>query len=363
MKPPIRFLLLLLECVALFLMGCDGETDRATPSRSFAWEVSTPEAQSIDREKLVEGFGVAEQMGFVNSVLIVRHGFLAGERYFNGFGRDDAHNVRSVSKSFLSAMVGIALREDFLLTPDQKALDFFPEYVSRDTDSQKRLITLRHLLQMRAGFDHDHNTFGQLHSSPNWIEATINLPLLFDPGERFSYNTFASHLLSAILTRATEMSSFEFSERYLTGPLGISIADWARDPQGYFFGGTDMFFTSRDLARFGLLYLNGGALDGEQIVPAQWVERSLTGHIQKPDWAWGEIEKLDYGYLWWMGEINGHELFFALGHGGQFVLCVPGLDMVVVISSDSYVDWDTADEQERGVAALVGDYILPAVEK
>ena len=361
MKPPIQFLLLVLGCVALALMGCEEKADRATPSRSFAWEVSTPEAQGIDRGKLVEGFGAAERMDFVNSVLIVRHGLLVGERYFNGFSRDDGHNVRSVSKSFLSAMVGIALRENFLFTPDQKALYFFPEQVSRSTDPQQRLITLRHLLQMRAGFDNDHSTFGQLHSSPNWIEATIALPLLFDPGERFSYNTFASHLLSAILTRATGMRSLEFAERYLTGPLGISIVDWARDPQGYFFGGTDMYFTSRDLARFGLLYLKGGALDGEQIVPAEWVERSLTGHIQNPDWAWGVIKKLDYGYLWWMGEISGHELFFALGHGGQFVICVPALDAVVVVTSDSYVDWDTADEQERGVAALVGDYILPAV--
>ena len=99
-----------------------------------------------------------------------------------------------------------------------------------------------------------------------------------------------------------------------------------------------------------ILALNGGALDGEQIVPAEWVERSLSGHIQNPD----------YGYLWWMEEIGGHELFFALGHGGQFVLCVPALGAVVV-TSDSYVDWDRADEQEREVAALVGDYILPAI--
>jgi len=357
----MRILILALSCFVPALMSCDGETDRGTPSRSFSWKVSTPEAQGVDGVKLAEGFGAAERMGFVNSVLIARHGFLVGERYFNGFGRDDAQNVRSVSKSFLSALVGIALREDFLLTPDQKALDFFPEYVSRETTPKKRLITLRHLLQMRAGFDNDHSIFGQLHSSPNWIEATIALPLLFDPGERFSYNTFASHLLSTILARATEMSSLAFAEKYLTGPLEISIAGWERDPQGYYFGGSDMFFTSRDLARFGFLYLNGGALDGEQIVPLEWVERSLTGHIRNPDWAWGEIKKLDYGYLWWMGEIKGHELFFALGHGGQFVICVPGLDMIVVVTSDSYVDWDRADEQERGVAALVGGYILPAV--
>ena len=343
------------------LGGCGDSPGGPAADRSYAWQTSSPAVEGLDPQALKAGLTAAGQLPFVNSVLVVRHGRLVAERYYNGHGRNDAHNVRSVSKSFVSALVGIAFRERLLLSLEQQALDFFPEQVSREIDPQKRLITLRHLLRMQAGFDHDHNTFGPLRASADWVAATFALPLLFAPGERFSYNTFETHLLSAILTRATGTSTLVFAESYLLEPLDIALHDWTQDPQGVYFGGTDMFFTPRDLARFGQLYLDRGRLDGEQIVPADWVDASLTGSVHREDWSWGAVRNLDYGYLWWLGEISGQTLFFALGHGGQFVLCFPELDMVAVTASASEVDWDRADQQERAVLEWVRQHLLPAV--
>ncbi len=330
---------------------------------SYLWEASTPEEQGMDSGMIHAAFAEAENRGFVDGLVIIKNGRLIAETYCNGFDKNTAHNAMSVSKSFLSALTGIALREGCLDSLNQKMIAFFPEYVYPSMDPRKYDITLRHLLMMRAGIDQEQNNYFQIYKSPDWIKATIDLPLLFDPGSRMVYNTFQTHLLSAILTKASRMSTLEFAKRFLLDPLGIFVRRWEQDPQGYYFGGNAMHFTPRDMARFGFLYLHNGAVDGRQIVPDEWVKESLTDFTGHKNLSWGDLKNYNYGYLWWTGELGGYKAVLAIGHGGQFIILFPQMDMVLAATANHDVDWDTADRQERSVLDLVARFILQALKK
>jgi CubicO group peptidase (beta-lactamase class C family) len=350
----------MLIIISFILVSCSEDlTGPEYPS--YNWPTSTPEAQGISSQLIQQAFQQGENRGFVDCILIIRNGYLVGEKYYNGFTKKTSHNVMSVSKSFLSAMTGIALREGVLNNLNEKVLDFFPEYIYPNIDPRKYNITVRNLLMMRMGIDHDQNLYDYIHSSSNWIKTTIELPLIYDPGTRFCYNTFQTHLLSAIITKVSGMSTLEFTKPYLLDKLNINCTEWWQDPQGYYFGGNSMHFTPRDMARLGYLYMNDGMLDGKQIVPAEWVEESLTNFTNFTNSSWGDLDNVNYGYLWWLGEIKGHEVFLAIGHGGQFVINFPDLNLIIVTTAEWQLGWDTADQHERSILSIVADYIVPAV--
>jgi CubicO group peptidase (beta-lactamase class C family) len=213
---------------------------------------------------------------------------------------------------------------------------------------------------MRAGFDTDRNTYGTVYHSSNWIKTTLHLYLVDDPGAAFHYNTFSTHLLATALARATGMSALEFGKAYLFDPLEIECTQWSTDPQGNYFGGNNMYFTPRDAARFGLLCLNGGSIDGEQILPEGWVHDCVQNSAGG-DWVWGDMTDMGYGRLWWTGTLGEYDFYTALGHGGQYVLVFLEIQMIVVTNSVSGVSWNLADQQERTVASLVKDYVLTAI--
>ena len=240
-------------------------------------------------------------------------------------------------------------------------LDFFPEYVYQSIDPRKYDITIRHFLMMRMGIDGDVNIYMQVYNSSNWVKTTIELPLLYNPGSRFLYNTYQTHLLSAIITKASGMSTIEFARKFLLSEMKIECAEWQQDPQGYYFGGNSMDFTPRNMARLGYLYMNNGNMDGKQIVPAEWVEESLTNFTNFNNSTWGDLNDVNYGYLWWLGKIKGYKVFLAIGHGGQFVVNFPDLDMIVVTTAEWNLGWDTADQHERAILSIVANYIVTAV--
>jgi CubicO group peptidase (beta-lactamase class C family) len=241
-------------------------------------------------------------------------------------------------------------------------LDFFSEYIYQSIDPRKYDITIRHLLMMRAGIDHERNNYEQIYNTSNWIKTTIEFPLLYDPGTRFSYNTFQTHLLSAMITKASKMTTLDFANEHLLKPMEISVSDWKQGPQGYYFGGNNMYFTPRNMARLGYLYMNDGKLNEKQIVPTDWVEKSLTNYTQFINSNWGDLHNVNYGYLWWLGEIRNHKVFLAIGYGGQFVINFPDLNMIVVTTAESHLEWDTADQHERSILSIIADYIVPAVK-
>ena len=351
---------LLIAVILCILVTCDDEP--TGPNNSFDnWPTSTPENQGMNSQFIQQAFLQGENYGFVDCILVIRNGYLVAEKYFNGYSKKNPHNVMSVSKSFLSAMTGIAIRDGYLNGTNEKILDFFPEYIYSDIDPRKYNITIRNLLMMRMGIDHDQNIYNYVRNSSNWVKTTIELPLIYDPGTRFCYNTFQTHLLSAIITKTSGMSTMDFGKTFLFAKMNINCAEWWQDPQGYYFGGNSMHFTPRDMARLGYLYMNNGELNGLQIVPQEWVEASLTNFTNFNNSTWGDLEKVNYGYLWWLGEIGSYKVFLAIGHGGQFVINFPEINMIVVTTSDWQLDWEIADQHERSVIGIVADYIVPAV--
>ncbi|MBP7462157.1 MAG: serine hydrolase [Candidatus Delongbacteria bacterium] len=240
-------------------------------------------------------------------------------------------------------------------------MDYFPEFAAQVTDARIYQVTIDHLLKMRGGFPGDQEFYFIFTSSTDWVKTILSTRLTFDPGTRMQYSTAATHLLAVILARAAGQSALDYGRQNLFNPCGIQVHDWSQDPQGNCFGGNDIIMTPRDMAVLGLLYLNQGQLNGKTILPEDWVTRSLITTAGTGTSTWGEWNKIGYGYLWWLGEVNAYPVFSAIGHGGQFVFCVPSLDLIIAVQSYPDSDWGTADIQERGVIAIIADYILPAV--
>jgi CubicO group peptidase (beta-lactamase class C family) len=242
-------------------------------------------------------------------------------------------------------------------------LDYFPEYLNLSMDEEMGDVTIRHLLTMQMGIDSEseegYALYNQVYRSLNWIQTTLELPLVFSPGENFRYNTFETHLLSAIITKATEQTTLKYAEDNLCRFLGINIDEWQMDPQGYYFGGNSMHFTPREMATLGLLYLNGGNFNGMRVVPSSWVDLSLTKTWGNDGAVWGVLTDYNYGYLWWLGKINGYKLYMALGYGGQTVLIFPEIDLIVVTTAKENVA--SANEQEMAVLTIVSNYVMNAV--
>jgi len=325
----------------------------------FSWKTSTPAEQGLNQDIIDSAFISATQKGYVDGLLIIRNGYLLREEYYNGYNESTPHNIKSVSKGFISAMSGIALRDNMISSLDEKIMEYFPEFVYPGIDERKFNITLRHLLTMRMGIDGEENNLMDVMLTEDWIKTTIELPLLYSPGEKFRYNTLQTHLLAAIITRASGMNLFDYTSSHLTNPMGIDIDEWYTDPQGYYRGGWDMFMTPREMAVLGYLWLNGGKLNGIQIVPSEWVDATLTKSLINDSPQWGVLTDYNYGYLWWLGKINGYDMFWALGYGGQMVITFPSLNLIVVTTAGYEIGWEV--DQERPILEIVSKYILPAV--
>ena len=349
----------------LLIISCEKNPIKAE-FKQYAWNLSTPEAQGMDAQILDSAFVHAEQEGFIDGLLVIRNGFIVAEKYDNGYTKDHPHNVMSVSKSYLSAITGIALHKGFIKSLSEKILDYFSDYIYTGIDQRKYDITIRHLLTMRMGIkgesEDDYGVYMGIYNSDNWIKTTIESPLIYDPGERMRYNTFQTHLLSAIITKATKKSTSDFATEILFNPMGIDVDYWEQDPQGYHFGGNSMHFTPREMAVLGYLYLNEGRLNDLQIVPVDWVELTLSPstNFNHPN-EWGAYKNYNYAYLWWLGQINEYDIFMAYGYGGQLVIVFPGLELIVVSTANDQVDPDTSTVQEWAIFDIVSKYILPSV--
>jgi CubicO group peptidase (beta-lactamase class C family) len=345
------------------------------------WRTAAPAQQGMDAAVLDDLDAIVPD-GYpqVRSVLVVRHGYLVVERYWHGVKAGDGHDVRSVTKSFVSALVGIALRDRQLQGLDQTVGELLADHLPATADPRLRQVTLKQLLTMTSGLAGDDSSLGgddqlfdRILQSPDWVRHILSRQVVSKPGEDFAYSSATSHLLSAIVADATGQSPLAFARAKLFGPLGIAAENaleltirhwppspaelgafeqatvaWPRDPQGYHFGGAFLKLPARDLAKFGYLYLNGGRWDGTQVVPADYVAAS-TRPQSYPSGGLG-----DYGYQWWVThQTAGHDGFRAQGYGGQVIQVIPDLDLVVVITSDP-------DQQGFDAANLVG-VIVPAV--
>ena len=358
MRRLIKLLLLLIPLIFI-RCPCDNPNE-SEPYTSYDWQVSTSEAQGFNTDSIQDVIEEASNSTFIVSLLIVRNGYLIVEEYAEGFGKDDEYSIRSATKSFTSALVGIAIHAGLIDSVNQRMIDFFPQYNSPSLDPRKRQITIKHLLTMMAGFDTDENVDPQFSSSTNWIRDIIQLPLINDPGTTYSYSSMGTHLLSAIIAETSGMSTAEFADEYLCDPLEIAIILWDTDPQGYNFGGGSMYVTPRDMARFGYLYLNNGNIDGSQIVPAEWVQESIQDHVGR-EGEWGALKEMGYGYLWWLGKLNEYTVHAAIGYAGQIILVIPDLNMVIVTTCIFPFNDEMAENQSESIFELVANHIMPAI--
>ncbi len=292
-----------------------------------AAQIARAEAEGVGAAALVEG---ALRTGPIKSFMLQRDGELLVDAHRMGMRADRTTNVKSVAKSIISLLVGIAIDRGHLRGVWQPIGEFFPDYFERRPDPEKEAITIQDLLTMRAGLaSTSRRNYGRWVLSDNWVEYVLEQPLVDHPGGDMIYSTGSSHLLSAILTRATGMSTREFAERYLFEPLGIGVGGWDRDPQGYYLGGNNMALSPAALLRIGTMVMNLGVYEDRQIVPRAWIVESMQVYTRSL------YNPYDYGYGWWQRELNGYTVQFAWGNGGQYILIIPALNTVVAIASRS----------------------------
>ncbi|MEX0927789.1 MAG: serine hydrolase [Balneolales bacterium] len=284
----------------------------------------------LDPGLLAEVSARAESIPLLHSMLVSRNGNLLIEEYYNGSSGTEPMNIKSASKSVISALVGIAIKHGYLESLDQKVVDFLPEYFTGDMDPIKKTITIRHLLYMSSGLTStSSDNYSAWVTSSNWIKNALNRPMRTKPGELMLYSTGDSHLISAILTVATGMNTYDFAHKYLFDPMDIHIGGWDTDPQGIYFGGNNMAMSPLDLLKFGQTYLNNGYYNGREIIPANWVAESTRKHTR----SYTSFRDFDYGYYWWLYTFADQHVYFAWGYGGQFIFVIPEMDTVAVFTS------------------------------
>jgi CubicO group peptidase (beta-lactamase class C family) len=318
----------------------------------------------------------------IHSVLIIKNGKLVLEEYFPGvdfqkgyadFGRDHLHGVMSVTKSFTSTLIGIAIDQGMIKGTDADLASFFPEYSKQLSVDGKDKIKLEHLLSMSAGFDWDETTY--LYSDVRNPYATLigfdgrymlgyilGRPMKDRPGSKFCYNGGLSMLLGRIIEMRSSLKVKEFAQKYLFGPLGIQKYEWGYWDAGEMVPKTDggLFLRPRDMAKFGYLFVNKGKWNGQQIVSVKWIKEATKEHVPL---YFNPARLKGYGYQWWINkfEINSKiiEACTARGWGGQFIFAFPDLNLVVVFTAGNY--YKPHPHVLTMMYDIVNDYVLASI--
>ena len=313
-----------------------------------SWHSSIPENQAMNGTILNSLAQYLEQSSYNHdSVVIVRNGYVVFEQYYNEYNATTLHHVFSITKSVVSALIGIALNEGCLTNLDQKVLDFFPDYTFANMSSWKQEMTLEHLLTMTCGLewtDDNAQWFELMTTAEDQIQFLLDLPMIHQPGTRYNYNSGSTHLLTAILQRVTEMSCLDYANDKLFGPIGVSKVFWEADDQGINIGGSLLALTSRDIARFGYLYLNNGSWNGQQIIPEVWVRNSTTAYLSS-------FLGYQMGYLWTIDTVRDY--YFGMGAQGQKLCMFQQYNLVVVFTA--------FDSSFQLYNHILDRYIIPSV--
>ena len=329
---------LILAVVAGALAACSiGARSRGTAGgpdlfRTEAPCVSTPEEQGMDSNLLGRVVrDISSESKGLHSVLVVRNRCLVLEAYWAPHHRDQKHYLNSATKAVLSALVGIAVR-DGTLREDDLVVSYFPEYVPAEGDPRKKRISVKHLLTMSSGIfwsqSASENASDQMGRSSDWIRFILDRPMSAEPGSVTNYSNGDSHLLSAVLQKATGATALDFARKRLFEPLGIRDVAWDSDPQGRSIGSAALQMRPVDMTKLGSLYLSDGVWETRRIIDSTWVEKSLTAQVRMPT-AGGPAE---YGYYWWL--YPERQLFEAWGGAGQRIAVLRDLGLVVVMTAD-----------------------------
>lgn len=363
--------------ISAILLGCDGpllgpeevidkqRNLKLPPALDDGISVSSPSKEGLDSTRLFEMVLDLQEHGTkgIRSILIARNNRLVLEAYFDGWHRDRKQDIRSASKSFVSAVMGIAIDKGVVKNVDEKILDFFPEYDSYlKWDDRKADMTIRDFLRMRTGLscndwvEYSPGNQEKMYDTDDWIKFILDLPVVRDPGEQFSYCSGAPITLSGIIKKTSGTTTFRFADDNLFAPLGITDYAWEYMPPRPDYAGGQLHMRPRDVVKFGLLFLNKGVWNGNRVISQNWIEESTEPRGAVP----GQRQGVNYGYLWWTTSwtIHGTDFhaYYANGNGGQVMYVLEDLDMVVLFTGGAY---DT--NAEAKLYTIMGNFILPAV--
>ncbi|MDA1854538.1 serine hydrolase [Bacillus cereus group sp. BfR-BA-01358] len=301
---------------------------------------------------------IKEEYKNMNGMLVVQKGNIIFEKYYNDYGPNDTFHVASVTKTIISALIGICIDKGYIKSVDQRVIEFFPEYNCNSPE-----ITVRHLLTMTAPYPFVdwQEPLEELCTQQDWIQYTLDRIGKGGNIGAFKYSSAGAHVLSAIITSVTGKSAREFANEQLFQPLGMreipnynmkafgfddlfgkDVKGWVHDPNGISTGGWGLTLTVKDMAKFGQMYLNEGIHNGKQILSKSWIKEST------------EMNTNQYGYLWWLREEDGIFSYCAMGDGGNMICCIPEKELVVVIASE-------AMPNARDRWELIVKYILPCI--
>jgi CubicO group peptidase (beta-lactamase class C family) len=263
------------------------------------------------------------------------------------------HHVRSVTKSIVSLLIGIAIDRSLIRSVKDKVLDYIPQLEPRDYDPRKKQITLQHLLTMTSGFAWEETGAWFSSDSLAAISDAWDRPLAGNPGEVYNYDSASTDLLTVILARAANQEVKAFAIENLFAPLDITDIEWERDPAGYHRGSAGLVMRARDLAKVGQLFLQKGQWNKHRIVSSEWIDESIAQQVRVND-------LVSYGYLWRSRQVDSIRHYYAMGYGGQYLMVVPNLDMVVVAIHKWRVSGEEADRQKYAFTDRVFDPMVKA---
>jgi CubicO group peptidase (beta-lactamase class C family) len=307
---------------------------------------STPERQGISSSNLLDFVDLADrEIDTMNSFMLVRHGYVVAEGWWGPYDAATPHILYSLSKSFTSTAVGLAIAEG-KMSLDDEVLKFFPADAPAEPSANLKAMRVRDLLRMATG----NQTEAPRTDDVPWTRTFLAHPVPFKPGSHFLYNSAGTYMLSAIVQKVTGMTVLDYLKPRLFEPLGIENPTWVASPQGISAGAYGLSLRTEDIARFGQLFLQKGRWKGKQIVPSQWVEEATTrqtanGSSPNSDWDQG------YGYQFWRSR---HNTYRGDGAFGQYCMVIPEFDAVVAITSGV--------RDMQSVMNLVWNKLLPAMK-
>ncbi|KEO75219.1 serine hydrolase domain-containing protein [Anditalea andensis] len=358
---------IILFLILVAFSSCRGQATE-NEGHSFEWEFESPEASNVNKILLNElAQNIQDSILYgVDGVIMVRDSKIVFEEYFNGFTADSLHNVASVGKSITSALVGIAIEKGFIQSKHEPVLSFFKEdYDIQNLNSEKEGIQIHHLLTMTAGWDCDDWDEGSIGNTmhfpdvPDDFAFTLNLPMIKPNGQNFSYCSGGANLLGEIIRRKSQISLQDFGDEYLFNKIGVLENEWFVTPIStpYEFSGGGNILKPRDLARFGLLYLNNGVWQGEQIISKDWISESTSKQI-------ATTEDGDYGYFWWIKDYNYQDKtvrgFEASGNGGNKIVVIPNLNVVIILTGSAYGSEYVEGEQAK---KIIEEFVLASIRE
>ena len=308
----------------------------------------------MNLKALTDAEKAATELSNIRSFLVMWDGSVVSEHYYGGTTVATPHHIRSITKSMVSALVGIAIDKGIIHSVDDTVVHYIPELKAQDNDIRKHQITLRHLLTMTSGFGWEETGEWFFSNTLSALSNAWDRPLVGDPGEVYNYDSASTDLLTVILTRAANQEAQTFAIENLFAPLDITNFEWEKDPAGYHRGSAGLVMTVRDLAKIGQLYLQKGQWNQRQLISSQWVDQSFAQHVRVNG-------IVSYGYLWRSRQVGSIRNYYAMGYGGQYLIVVPDLKLVVVAIHEWQVAGEEADRQKYAFTDRVFDPLVKAL--